>query len=128
MTSEAGNDYLSPVVLQRWLSGAYEGSPYFSELESGRGFWGAAGDALWGRLGRVVRSVLVAVSENEIMRDDILALARVFEGVAEDEAGLKVDVLMGEDEGHEGPIRDFATGRPPSKLSNEIAAWVRERV
>ncbi|KAL3478868.1 Alpha/Beta hydrolase protein [Aspergillus californicus] len=113
-------DVLSRRLVDTWGLYFVQNSPWRKEISAGNG-WGMALDvprSWWDNL-RAVDSILVTGGSAEVFSDHVQQLGEMLQRKSTGE----VTLYMAK-ETHDGPLMDFAAGRPPSATSRAITDFI----
>ncbi|KAL4894873.1 alpha/beta-hydrolase [Aspergillus ambiguus] len=113
-------DVLGRQVVSEWGDHLMKGSPWLEEVSGGYG-WGMALDVpekWWEGLDCVDR-ILVTGGYEEVFSDHVQQLGDVLQRNSKGE----VELYMA-NETHDGPLFDFAAGRPPSEMTKAITHFI----
>ncbi|GAB1196651.1 hypothetical protein APSETT444_005926 [Aspergillus pseudonomiae] len=115
-----GVDVLGKQVVSKWGEDLVDGSPWQEEISAGKG-WGMALDVpekWWEGLDAAERILLTGGYE-EVFSDHIQELGATLQRNSTGE----VEIYMA-NEAHDGPLMDFAAGRPPSETTRTITHFI----
>ncbi|KAB8263702.1 alpha/beta-hydrolase [Aspergillus pseudonomiae] len=113
-------DVLGKQVVSKWGEDLVDGSPWQEEISAGKG-WGMALDVpekWWEGLDAAERILLTGGYE-EVFSDHIQELGATLQRNSTGE----VEIYMA-NEAHDGPLMDFAAGRPPSETTRTITHFI----
>ncbi|KAL4959075.1 Alpha/Beta hydrolase protein [Aspergillus stella-maris] len=113
-------DVLTRRVVDKWGQYLVQDSPWQTEISDGDG-WGMALDvrqSWWDNL-NAVDFILVTGGYEEVFSDHVQQLGAMLRKRSKGEVTLYMA-----NETHDGPLMDFAAGRPPSATSKAIADFI----
>lgn len=113
-------DVLSRRIVDKWGLYLVKDSPWHGEISAGYG-WGMALDvpeSWWDGL-KAVDHILVTGGYEEVFSDHIQQLGEMLNRKSKG----NVDLNMA-NEAHDGPLMDFAAGRPPSETTKAITDFI----
>ncbi|KAL4820743.1 alpha/beta-hydrolase [Aspergillus spinulosporus] len=113
-------DVLSRGVVEKWGLYLVKDSPWHEEISAGNG-WGMALDvpeSWWDNL-KAVDNILVTGGYEEVFSDHIQELGKMLKRKSKGNVDLHMTY-----EAHDGPLMDFAAGRPPSETTKAITDFI----
>ncbi|CAI7628592.1 unnamed protein product [Penicillium manginii] len=113
-------DVLSRKNVEKWGNYLVENSPWQDDISSGNAWGMSMGvpESWWKGFAAIERIILTGGSE-EVFRDHIQQLGDLLKRTSEGDVTIHMA-----NETHDGPLMDFAAGRPPSETTKAITDFI----